>query len=106
MNMKDYRQIVAGMYVKHSLKQCIGTTAYIQFMESHNNSFGSDHCFEYFMNHTQCGARVIFTMAFAWYYTRQGHMYWEKLASKWERYVVDNGIDRTLSHILENTERK
>lgn len=104
--MEDYRQIVAGMYARHHFKQCIGTTAYIQFMENHNASFGSDHCFKYIMGWTKGGVSQFPLAAFPWYDTKQGHVYWLELARKWRRYVVDNGIDRKLSYILENTEMK
>jgi hypothetical protein len=104
--MKDYREIVAGMYIRHSLKQCIGTTAYIQFMENHNKSIGSDHCFKHFMRHVRGGVGLILTTAFLWNRNRQGQAYWNGLSSKWDSHVIVNSIDRTLSHILENTERR
>lgn len=104
--MKNYREIVAGMYAKHCFKQCIGTTAYIQFMENHNKSFRSDHCFKHIMGHVRCGVGLILTTAFVWNHNSQGHAYWNELSSKWDIYVIDNSIDRTLSRILANTERQ
>lgn len=104
--MKNYREIVAGMYARRCFKQCIGTTAYIQFTENVDRPMGCRRSFGYIVNNIQRDIGDILMRAFCWRNTEQGHQYWSELHLQWSKFANDTDICRKLSHILKNTKWK
>lgn len=102
--MKNYREIVAGMYARHCFKQCVGTTAYLQFTENIDKPLGRKHSFRYIVRHTQRDIGRMLMTAFSWRCTKQGHQYWSELHLQWSKFALDTDIYRKLSRILKNTE--